>query len=160
MRRKALTSVFLYTVLQLTWGIIQNIIGAVIFIVLLITNPRRKVSYYHGAIVTQWEPESSMGMGMFIFYGHYREQQSIADAYLVHEFGHTIQSAILGPLYLPIIGIPSIIWASLPVFQKLRSSGYYSYFDFYPEKWANREGEKVLQQPAPKPYRKRPYHHN
>jgi len=28
---------------------------------------------------------------------------------LVHEYGHTIQSIILGPLYLLIIGIPSSI---------------------------------------------------
>lgn len=68
---------------------------------------------------------------------------------LVHEYGHTIQSMILGPLYLFVIGIPSCIWAFTPYFQKLRSKGKYSYYDFYPEKWANYLGSKVTGQSAP-----------
>ena len=157
MDRSSVLSRILYTVLQCTWGILQNIIGLVIFLILIIMDPHRGVSIHHGAVVVRWNSESSMAMGMFIFFGHFKYQKSVSDSYLVHEYGHTIQSAILGPLYLPVIGIPSIIWASLPVFTKLRESGYYSYFDFYPEKWANREGEKSLKQPAPKPFRKRPY---
>jgi hypothetical protein len=32
--------------------------------------------------------------------------------FLAHEYGHTLQSKILGPLYLPVIGIPSFISAA------------------------------------------------
>ena len=56
-----------------------------------------------------------------------------------HEHGHQIQSKILGPLYLLVIGIPSLIWAWLygPVIKYTRN-GYYR---FYTEKWADKLGE-------------------
>lgn len=37
----------------------------------------------------------------------------ILQTLLVHEYGHTIQSMILGPLYLIVIGIPSTLWGFL-----------------------------------------------
>jgi len=58
-----------------------------------------------------------------------------------HEYGHTIQSLILGPLYLLIIGIPSMIWCNNPKYIKLREEKGISYYDFYPEKWANLFGK-------------------
>ena len=61
---------------------------------------------------------------------------------LVHEYGHTIQSMILGPLFLPIIGIPSFIWETFFLFVRLRRKKHIDYYNFYPEKWANRLGSK------------------
>jgi len=52
-------------------------------------------------------------------------------AIIGHEFsGHTVDSKIFGPLYLFIVGIPSLLNASF-VFTD-------NYYDFYPEKWANK----------------------
>ena len=59
-----------------------------------------------------------------------------------HELGHTIQSKILGPLYLIVIGIPSITYCGLRrVFPSLRRKNYYN---FYTEKWANSLSEKYI----------------
>ena len=55
-----------------------------------------------------------------------------------HEYGHQVQSFILGWLYLPIIAIPSLIWAGC--FKKYRLKNNISYYSFYTEKWANRLG--------------------
>ncbi|MDR0751575.1 MAG: hypothetical protein LBF12_03175 [Christensenellaceae bacterium] len=60
----------------------------------------------------------------------------------IHEFGHTIQSLILGPFYLLIIGIPSFVWCNSKRFIELRKTGV-SYFSFYTERWANYLGEKI-----------------
>ena len=49
-----------------------------------------------------------------------------------HERGHSIQSMILGPLYLFVIGIPSILWAAW--WNEDRGVSYYS---FYTERWAD-----------------------
>lgn len=50
---------------------------------------------------------------------------------VAHEVdGHTVQSKILGPLYLIVIGIPSILWAT---FQKKKC-----YYWFYTESWSNK----------------------
>lgn len=62
---------------------------------------------------------------------------------LVHEYGHTIQSLILGPLYLIVIGIPSTLWGFLPNLHKKRKDEQISYFSFFTEGWANRLGEKI-----------------
>jgi hypothetical protein len=45
-----------------------------------------------------------------------------------HEFGHTLQSMVLGPFYLLVIGIPSLISAAS------NPSGHRNFFS---EKWAD-----------------------
>lgn len=52
-----------------------------------------------------------------------------------HEYGHTRQSLYLGPFYLLVVGIPSLLWAWY--WTPSRSVSYYS---FYTEKWADRLG--------------------
>lgn len=57
-----------------------------------------------------------------------------ASAYDVwaHERGHSIQSLILGPLYLVVVGLPSLLWAAW--WNKDRNVSYYW---FYTERWAD-----------------------
>ena len=50
-----------------------------------------------------------------------------------HERGHSIQSMILGPLYLPVIGLPSLLWAAW----YRRTDRDVSYYRFYTERWAD-----------------------
>ena len=50
-----------------------------------------------------------------------------------HEYGHCLQSRLLGPLYLPLIGLPSLLWAIW--WHPGRPIGYYT---FYTERWADR----------------------
>ena len=52
-----------------------------------------------------------------------------------HEYGHTRQSLYLGPLYLLIVGLPSLLWAWY--WNPSRGCSYYS---FYTEKWADKLG--------------------
>lgn len=70
-------------------------------------------------------------------------KEELSRRLLVHEYGHTIQSLILGPLYLIVIGIPSTLWGFLPYCNKKREKEKLSYFSFYTESWANDLGEKV-----------------
>ena len=52
-----------------------------------------------------------------------------------HERGHSIQSMILGPLYLFVIGLPSILWAAW-----WNEDRGLSYYWFYTERWADHLG--------------------
>lgn len=52
-----------------------------------------------------------------------------------HEYGHTRQSLYLGPFYLFVVGIPSLLWAWY--WTPGRGVSYYS---FYTEKWADKLG--------------------
>lgn len=58
------------------------------------------------------------------------------DTTVRHEWGHTRQSSILGPLYLIVIGIPSIIWAA--THRAIAPNKPYDWF--YTEAWANKLG--------------------
>ena len=52
-----------------------------------------------------------------------------------HEYGHTRQSLYLGPLYLLIVGVPSLLWAWW-----WRPDRGVDYYVFFTEKWADRLG--------------------
>jgi hypothetical protein len=141
--------VVLYRIWQCTWGCLQTFLGVLVFLL----NRRAQHYSFHGAIVTQWEAKSSVSLGMFVFttsepyfYDKLRNEYTMAelkDRLLVHEYGHTVQSMILGPLYLIVMGIPSMLWGFLPYFNQKRKENRISYFSFFTEKWANHLGEKV-----------------
>lgn len=146
--KKYILNYILYTIIQLTWGIIQNILGILLFVILSIINIKRERRYYHGAIISRWKFGFSMGLGMFIFLGHADKPVEYQNKVLVHEYGHTIQSIIIGPLFFFLVAIPSTVWAFTPCFVKKRKEGKASYFDLYCESWANYEGERILKQEA------------
>ncbi len=142
----------IYIFIQWTWGILQNLLGGFIFLL----NCNNKHYWYHGALVTVWKAKSSVSIGMFVFitdepyfYEKLKDShtvQDLSERLLVHEYGHTIQSLILGPLYLILMGIPSTLWGFLPSCNRKRKEQQISYFSFFTEKWANYLGEKVTKQ--------------
>lgn len=144
--------VALYCIWQWTWGFLQSLLGLLNFILHI----HDKHYFFHGAVITEWKNTSSVSLGMFVFvtdepYFYYKlkseyTMEELSHRLLVHEYGHTIQSLILGPLYLIVIGIPSASWALTPSFYKRRKSEGLSYFSFYTEKWANHLGEKITGQ--------------
>ena len=71
-----------------------------------------EVEYYHGSTLVNMDDPSVDGWGMTI--GSYAngvnmEPDPEHNSLFAHEYGHTKQSKILGPLYLPIVGLPSLI---------------------------------------------------
>lgn len=133
--------VLLFRIIQWTWGFPQTFLGFILFL-LHRKNPH---SAYHGAVVTHWNHRGSVGLGMFVFLSR---QDTNQQRLITHEYGHTIQSLILGPLFLIIVGIPSFLWATLPVCMRYRRRKQLSYHRFYTERWANRLGEQVTKDPA------------
>ncbi len=141
--------VLLYRVLQCTWGILQTMLGLLVFLLHI----KDEHFSFHGAIITKWKSKSSVSLGLFVFvteepyfyeklkYEYSKEE--LSQRLLTHEYGHTIQSLILGPLYLIVMGIPSTLWGFLPSCNKKRSEQKVSYFSFFTESWANTLGEKV-----------------
>ena len=127
---------FLFWLWQWTWGLPQTLIGVITYIIC------RKCPHdrYRGTVVTYWNQRGSMGVGMFLFLGC--DDPEVR----VHEYGHAVQSMILGPLFLPVMGLPSMLWCNLPVFQRLRKEKGVSYYAFYPEKNANFCGRLVTKE--------------
>lgn len=57
-------------------------------------------------------------------------------ALLAHEYGHFVQHLVLGPLYLLIIGLPSLTHAAWWQWRGRKGN----YFHFYTEAWADAWG--------------------
>lgn len=135
----------LYWLIQWTWGFPQSLIG----LIMSLMQGKCKRELYNGALITYHSGNwGGISLGMFIIMNGHRPPIWTKGA-RVHEYGHTIQSLILGPLYLFIIGIPSFLWANSKKHNVLRDNGQESYFDFYPEYWANSLGAKTTGEPAP-----------
>ncbi len=130
----------LWYLLQFTWGLPQNLGGLIWFLIYL----RRPHTRWHGAVVTRIRRRNFSGgftLGIFIFLTEPlspREEQRL----LAHEYGHTVQSLYLGPVWSLAIGLPSMLWCNLPPFQRLRARRNISYSALYCEGWADRLGQK------------------
>lgn len=138
----------LYILIQWTWGFIQNILGLFCCAFYI----KSKHFLYHGAVATFWNKKTCMGLGMFIFMSkktipseNVQEllNNTKAKEILIHEYGHTIQSMILGPLFLFVIGIPSFVWAHHPYYKNKRKQENISYFSAWQERWASSLGNYV-----------------
>lgn len=135
----------LFRALQWTWGFPQTFCGAVLY--LYYRDARH--TEYHGAAVTRWPHASSVSLGMFLFISD-QVSERYSQKLMVHEYGHAIQSLLCGPLYLGVIGLPSFLWNRLPALERTRNRKKLSYYAVYPEKQANRLGERYLQRRSAK----------
>ena len=137
-----------YVIAQTVWGFPQTLVGLAV----LLAHRGRPHFRYHGAIVTTWNSHKALSSGPFVFMNGsdnaLEAKQSVDESLLVHEYGHTIQSLILGPMYLPTIGLPSVIWLNFPGFKHWRRRTGTSYYSFFTERSANHLAERVLNRPA------------
>lgn len=106
------------------WQIPQCIIG---LLMLPFLGKLHFIRYENYCWIFEGENMSGgISLGCFIFLS---KALSNSEASIRHELGHTIQSHILGPLYLFTVGICSILNAMF-IFTDC-------YYDFFPEKNAN-----------------------
>ena len=121
------------------WQLPQHIVALIYFGYLVMMCKDLGVdSRYKQAIVIPCIMRGAVTLGNYVFVGLNSEYKKTVK----HELGHTIQSKILGPLYLIVIGIPSITYCGLRmIFPSLRKKNYY---DFYTEKTANYLSEKYI----------------
>jgi len=80
-------------------------------------------------------------LGLFIFAPD--KEEDWCRQMVVHEYGHTWQSLLLGPFYLFVVGLPSMIWSRSEKCIRLRKERNLPYSAFYTEWWADRLGEKM-----------------
>ena len=121
------------------WQLPQHIVALIYFGYLVMMCKDLGVdSRYKQATVIPCIMRGAITLGNYIFVGLNSEYRKTVK----HELGHTIQSKILGPLYLIVIGIPSITYCGLRrIFPSLRKKNYY---DFYTESTANYLSEKYI----------------
>lgn len=131
----------LFYLVQFTWGFVQNLVGLIGFLVLY---KKTRHARFHNAVITYVDTDKSFGgisLGIFIFVNGKKSEEWLHDTH-IHEYGHTIQSVVLGPLYFPVIGFPSIVWCNFPPIVRYRKKNDVSYYTIYCEGWANLWGSR------------------
>lgn len=121
------------TIVLVIWQLPQVLLG---FVVRLLTMAKynKDASKEYDRKIFNWRFKSGLSLSpYYIMVNKYASPDTIK-----HEKGHSIQSMYLGPLYLIVIGIPSIIWAGL-IYKHTDKSYYW----FYTELWANKLGGAI-----------------
>lgn len=110
------------------WQLPQNLLG---LLLIAIMRPEATLDFSGAKVYFSTRMRGGISLGRYIIL----KAGSGTPNTLCHEWGHTRQSLYLGWLYLLIIGLPSLIWASLYDY-----GWEMSYYDFYTEKWADKLG--------------------
>ena len=118
------------------WQLPQNLLGVIwknIKKDSIITPVSNNAIESVGAKAYLIKARGAVTLGKYVFISHtYRDQGTI----IKHECGHVKQSKMLGPLYLIVIGVPSILHAWLNDYIGCDEESGYSHF--YTEKCANK----------------------
>lgn len=115
-------------VLLYIWQLPQNLVGLIYMIIL--KGEKRIVKQRNTAFYVAPTMNGGVSLGNYIFLS---ERSGLKEPAYDHEFGHCIQSRILGPLYLPIVGLCSGLHC---LFHNRKNN----YYEFWTEKWANKLG--------------------
>ncbi len=128
-------------VVSALWELPQSSLGFALWMAARATGRVRGEEREHGRRFVE-VPGMAVSLGHFVFWSsestrwHHNDAETRA-----HEWGHTFQSRVLGPLYLPLVGVPSSARALYAVaYREVTGRRWRGYFDGYPEVQADRYG--------------------
>lgn len=125
----------LFYMLQWMWGILTNIAGALMTLVLTV---KYKPQKYGRCVATQLPVNWGLSLGMFVF-GEI--------SCLPHEHGHAFQNALLGPFFLTVVALPSVIRFWIRKIQyNIGKPPKDAYDDLWIEGQATQTGKKYFEQ--------------
>ncbi len=83
-----------------------------------------------------------VSLGLFVFWSRGKNRYFRSDPLMKrHEYGHSFQSRWLGPLYLPLVGVPSVTRVLYGMaYREVKGTQWRGYYAGYPENWADRLG--------------------
>lgn len=114
----------IYNYIWWLWELPQLLIGMLIMLIF----ENNLIQKYKNGYVFKVNAFSGISLSRLVFL-KYTKAKSIQ-----HEYGHCIQSMILGPLYLIVIGLPSAIH------NLISRETDCNYYHFYTERWADKLG--------------------
>ena len=126
------------TSLLFLWELPQTVLGMLLYMIL--KNRRQIVGIEREAHRIYLEtPNTGVSLGLLVFWTPAGNRfWYLKNDCRMHEFGHARQSAMLGPLYLFLIGIPSLSrviyrWG----YYRIKGESWKKYYYGYPENWAD-----------------------
>ncbi|MFO0560168.1 MAG: hypothetical protein U0269_19285 [Polyangiales bacterium] len=128
--------------LLFAWELPQNALGLAALAQFAARGAVGSVRYERERIFVEITADGAVSLGWFVFFSN-RDNPVIPAGRenKDHEYGHSIQSRWLGPLYLPVVGVPSVARVVYAHVFKLRTGRRWArYYDGFPEDQADRLG--------------------
>lgn len=124
------------------WELPQNLLGAVVLLVQLVRGNVLRVVPQEERIMVELRGIGAVSLGLFVFWTDSDNPfVPVGPENRAHEYGHSLQSRMLGPLYLPIVGVPSQLRVYYAVGHRILTGHRWPhYYDGFPENWADRLG--------------------
>jgi hypothetical protein len=123
------------------WELPQNMLGLLVYAIMKM---KRQI------VITEQEthhlfietPNTGVSLGWFIFWTPAGNRFThLTNDCRMHEYGHARQSVMLGPLYLPVVGIPSLARVFYRRWYCMKyGHSWQNYFSAFPENWADKLG--------------------
>jgi hypothetical protein len=137
------TVAFFEFMLRISWEFPQQLSGVVYALLINSFGLVDGVGIIDGALLVRTNFGGGMTLGNVI--------TSSSPTLDKHEWGHTMQSKIFGPLYIPVFGIPSFVRATgiegLKALGYLKSFKDSDYYRFYAESFADYLSNRFLSRP-------------
>ncbi len=123
------------------WEFPQNLLGLAVYLKMKnLRKVKRIEKEAHRYFIET--PNTGVSLGWFVFWTPAGNRFSCYNNDCrMHEYGHARQSVILGPLYLLLVGIPSLLRALCSRwYRKKYGRNWEKYFNAFPENWADKLG--------------------
>lgn len=113
------------------WCFLQNTAGFIVWLWHKAMKQGKRMVSKDGIVYFTTNLFGGVSLGYFIFLN------TDNDTDIHHEWGHQLQSLLLGPLYLLVIGLPSGICCGF----NLYNGNLYKYYNYPWESWADKWGK-------------------
>ena len=112
------------------WQLPQNLLGLLLVSIL---KPEDSYSFNQARLYYSTRMRGGISLGRYIIVQSAMKDYTGRTEW--HEYGHSRQSLFLGPFYLFVVGLPSMLWAAW-----WNPGRKVSYYWFYTERWADKLG--------------------
>lgn len=127
--------------LSWAWEAPQTVLGAVMLGAEAVRGRVVDIEIEDGRLVVE-SVGTGISLGHIVFWSRENSRWNDLDVRnRAHELGHTQQSRMLGWLYLPLVGLPSISRAAYAlIYREVTGRQWTRYYEGFPENWADRLG--------------------
>ena len=110
-KRSKFFDIFFYVV-QWTWCLSVNVVGGIAYLICTkVLGYKSQKFGYANIVYVPWN-QGGLSMGLFIFMRENHPNKEWTYNTRIHEYGHTWQCLLLGPLYYIVVAIPSAVWCN------------------------------------------------
>lgn len=123
------------------WELPQNLVGLSLLGIEALTGSIVELRFERERVMVESKGRA-ISLGLFIFWCRRSNRwHELDERNRDHEWGHSVQSRWLGPLYLPIVGVSSSARALYALaYREVKGRRWEGYYAGFPESWADRLG--------------------